>query len=570
MNLRNSKAVAVLKVFARNAGLLVMVLIAAAAGFLIHAALTPESAATAASASPGPAGAAVEWTCSMHPQIRRSEPGDCPICAMDLVPVDEVGGRQSPREFTTSPAGRALMEIATAPVKRKFVAAEVRMVGKIDYDETRLETIAARVPGRLDRLYVDYTGVRVKKGDHMVLIYSPDLLSAQQELIQARQAVEAMNGSDSTLMRETIEATYAAAREKLRLLGLSAGQIEKIEQIGKVSDHLTINAPTGGIVVDKNAREGAYVKTGTRIYTVADLSQMWVRLEAYESDLMWLRYGQAVEFTTVAYPGEVFEGTISFIDPVLDPATRTVKVRVNVPNSEGRLKPGMFVRAVARARVAAGGKVMDADLAGKWISPMHPEIVKDEPGTCDVCGMPLVRTESLGYVAVDPKKADKPLVIPASAPLITGARAVVYVEVPDAEEPTFVGREIVLGPRAGDYYVVRSGLEEGEKVVTRGAFKIDSALQIQARPSMMSPEEDDDRAARDEQPETLPADAVVNARCPVMGSPLDRARVDQDLVRIWKGKRIGFCCAGCPEMWDKLSESEKASKLDAAMPAKGD
>jgi Cu(I)/Ag(I) efflux system membrane fusion protein len=179
---------------------------------------------------------------------------------------------------------------------------------------------------------------------------------------------------------------------------------------------------------------------------------------------------------------------------VLDPETRTVKVRVNVPNPDGRLKPGMFVRAVVSSRIAAGGKVMDADLAGKWISPMHPEIVKNEPGTCDVCGMPLVRTESLGYVRVDPEKADKPLVIPASAPLVTGTRAVVYVEIPGTDRPTYEGREVVLGPRAGDYYLVRAGLSEGQIVVTRGNFKIDSALQISARPSMMSP----DIAARSE------------------------------------------------------------------------
>ncbi len=212
------------------------------------------------------------------------------------------------------------------------------------------------------------------------------------------------------------------------------------------------------------------------------------QLDAYESDLAWLRYGQEVEFSTEAYPGEVFKGRVAFIDPVLNEATRTVKVRVNVSNEDGRLKPEMFVRAIVRSKIASGGRVLDASLAGKWISPMHPEIVKDEPGNCDVCGMPLVRAETLGYVTAEPSDTAKPLVIPVSAALLTGTRAIVYVQVPTAEEPTYEGREIVLGPRAGDYYLVRSGLNEGELVVTNGNFKLDSALQISAKPSMMTPE----------------------------------------------------------------------------------
>jgi Cu(I)/Ag(I) efflux system membrane fusion protein len=204
-------------------------------------------------------------------------------------------------------------------------------------------------------------------------------------------------------------------------------------------------------------------------------------------DMMWVRYGQEVEFLTEAYPGQVFKGTISFIDPVLNTKTRTVKLRVNVENPEAKLKPEMFVRAVVRAKIAHGGKVMDKTMAGKWICPMHPDVVKTEVGICDICGMDLVTTESLGYVKVDtPKEA--PLVIPASAPLITGARAVVYVQLPETEKPTYEGREVILGPRAGDYYIVESGLAEGEVVVTNGNFKIDSALQIQAKPSMMNPE----------------------------------------------------------------------------------
>lgn len=493
MKINEGKIRTIVTAIGKRAGLLVVVLVSIGVGFLLHAALTTGGgegmgAGTEASASQ----AAPElWICSMngqHPYYSSPRPGKCGYCGMDLVRAERTTDTRSLREFSTSEAAKALMDIETSRVERKFVAADVRMVGKVDYDETKLAYISAWVPGRLDKLYVNYTGVPVKKGDHLIYIYSPELLSAQEELIQAKQAVKAIQQSDSSLMRETTQAMYQATREKLRLLGLSEEQVAKVERTGKASDHLKIYSPMAGIVIHKNATEGMYVNTGTRIYTVADLSQMWIRLEAYESDLMWLRYGQKIEFTTVAYPGEVFRGMISFIDPVLDPATRTVKVRVNVPNPDGKLKPGMFVKAVVRSLVAADGKVMDADLAGKWISPMHPEIIKDKPGKCDVCGMDLVRTESLGYVSVDPRKADKPLVIPASAPLVTGTRAIVYVEVPRRDKPTYEGREVVLGPRAGNYYLVRAGLAEGDVVVTRGNFKIDSALQISAKPSMMSPE----------------------------------------------------------------------------------
>ncbi|UCD51849.1 MAG: efflux RND transporter periplasmic adaptor subunit, partial [Phycisphaerales bacterium] len=432
------------------------------------------------------------WTCSMHPQIRLPEPGLCPICNMDLIPVsdDETARAAGPRELTVSAAAAKLMDVETVPVERKTVRTKVRMVGKVEYDETRLAYITAWIPGRLDRLFVDYTGVPVRAGDHMVSLYSPQLLSAQEELLQAVKAAAKINTSSSSLLRETTEGTVQAAREKLRLWGLTAQQVAEIEQSGTVGNHMTIYAPTGGIVIHKNAVEGMYVNEGTRIYTIADLSQVWVKLDAYESDLEWLRYGQEVEFTTVAYPGRTFTGTIAFIDPVLNERTRTTKIRVNVPNPEGKLKPEMFVKAVVHADIAAGGHVMDAALAGKWMCPMHPEIVKSESGLCDICEMPLVTTESLGYTSDGLAVAEKPLVIPVSAALVTGTRAVVYVQKMEGDAPTFEGREIVLGPRAGDYYLVRRGLEEGELVVVKGNFKIDSALQILAKPSMMTPQED--------------------------------------------------------------------------------
>jgi Cu(I)/Ag(I) efflux system membrane fusion protein len=439
-------------------------------------------------ASPGPnAGAesgATTWTCSMHPQIKLPEPGKCPICFMDLIPVEDDSDEPlGPRQLQMSETAARLAEIQTTPVKRQYATNVVRMVGKVDYDETRVANITAWVPGRLDRLFVDYTGVTVREGDHLVSMYSPALIVAQRELLQAMKSAERL----ASLDRELPTSTLRSAEEKLRLLGLLPEQIEEIKRRGAPTDHLTIYAPTGGIVIEKLANEGTYVETGTQIYTIADLSLVWVFLEAYESDVPWLRYGQDVEFTTQAQPGEIFHGRIAFIDPILDDQTRTVQVRVNVPNEDGRLKPGMFVRAAVRSRMAAAGKVFDPSLIGKWISPMHPEIVKDGPGKCDVCGMDLVPAEELGY-AVPKKAPEVPLVIPATAPLITGKRAVVYVRLPDREQPTFEGREVLLGERAGDSYIVRHGLREGELVVTNGNFKIDSALEIQAKPSMMNPE----------------------------------------------------------------------------------
>lgn len=482
------------RALSRHIGLLALIACAALSGYWLRGTAAPDLTASHQHNETAPEDARTTvWTCSMHPPVRRPEPGDCPICGMDLIPLDEEAHADtgSERRFTTTEASRALMKIQTSPVERRFVEAPVRMVGKVAYDETRLGYITAWVPGRIERLYADYTGVKVSKGDHMVDLYSPDLLAAKEELRRAREALKRMPAGAPAVLRETAEATLTAVRNRLQRWGMTAAQIDRAESGGAASDRITVYAPMGGTVIDRNGQEGMYVETGTRIYTLADLARMWVLLDAYESDLPWLKYGERVTFTTEAYPGDAFEGRIAFIDPFVDPRTRTVKVRVNVDNSDERLKADMFVRAVAHPQVAQGGKVMDPALAGKWISPMHPEIVKDGPGTCDVCGMALVPAEDLGYVPATADASDKPLVIPASAALVTGKRAVVYVEIPDRERPTYEGREIVLGPRAGDHYIVRGGLEEGERVVTEGNFKIDSALQIQAKPSMMNPTEEE-------------------------------------------------------------------------------
>jgi len=527
-------------------------IIAFAAGFLIKSYLQP-SPAEAEHKQPG--GETEEqgeqwWTCSMHPEVRLPKPGICPKCPMELIPVTSSAGDIGERQISFSEAAIKLMEIETTAVERKFATAEIRMVGKIDYDETRVKHITAWVRGRIDRLYVDFTGVNVKKGDHMVYLYSGELLGDQQALLAAIAGAKNVKSESSTLATRLKSANVEAVRTRLRLRGLTDKQIAEIEESGKPVTHLTIYSPIGGTVIEKKATEGMYVDEGTHIYTVADLSHLWVKLDAYESDLPWIQYGQDVEFTTEAYPGEVFKGKISFRDPVLNAKTRTVKLRVNVDNTEGKLKPEMFVRAVVRSRIAGGGKIMTPEMAGKWICPMHPAVVKIDAGDCDICGMDLVTTESLGYVVDAPKEA--PLVIPATAPLITGTRAVVYVMVPGAEKPTYEGREIVLGSRAGDYYIVKSGLAEGEIVVTNGNFKIDSALQIQARPSMMNPE---GAAVPGHHHGTDPtakksSDGPGEQKlCPVMG-----LAINKDLFTVYKGKKVYFCCPGCKPEFEKNPE----------------
>ena len=425
------------------------------------------------------------WTCSMHPQIKQPGPGQCPLCGMDLIPVssEQSAGNEGARELKLSKHAIKLAEIQTVPAEKKFVAAEIRLAGKVEYDETRLSSITAWMPGRIERLYVDFTGVRVNKGEHLVELYSPELITAQQELLLG---LKMQKGKSSRLGKSALK-NVEATREKLRLWGLTKQQINNVEKTDKVSDRTTIYSPISGIVIHKNGFEGEYLKTGTRIYTIADLSQLWIKLDAYESDLVWIRYGQDVEFTVKAYPGEIFKGKISFIDPILNPKTRTIKVRVNVQNPEGLLKPEMFVTAVVYPKVAAGGKVMDPAMANKWVCSMHPEIVREKKGKCDICGMPLVTSESMGYLSITEAENKAPIVIPVTAPLISGERAVVYVQV-SGKEGTFEGREVVLGPRAGDYYLVKEGLSEGERVVVNGNFKIDSAIQILAKPSMMNPE----------------------------------------------------------------------------------
>jgi Cu(I)/Ag(I) efflux system membrane fusion protein len=385
------------------------------------------------------------WTCSMHPQIKLPEAGQCPICFMDLIPLVSGEEETTGNRITMSENARKLAEIQTTRVIRKKVEKEILLSGKIDYDETNVYHISAWTGGRLDKLYADYTGLEVKKGDPLVEIYSPELFSVQQELIQIKRQYDIYKGQNNKLAKSS-KITLEATREKLKLLGLKDNQIKQLENNSIPQKNITIPSTSSGVIIKKYFDEGMYVKTGMAIYEVVDLSQLWVMLYAYEKDLPFIQLGQKVEMKNKALPDESIIGRVDFISPIINEQTRSGKIRINIDNRQGKLKPGMFVQAKIYAKIDSNGKI------------------------------------------VNPNKKHKnyPIVIPASAPLITGKRAVVFVKLTDKDEPTYETREIILGPAAGDYYIVLKGLKEGEYVVTSGNFKIDSAMQLEDKLSMMN------------------------------------------------------------------------------------
>ena len=421
----------------------------------------------------------VVWTCSMHPQIRLNAPGQCPICKMDLIPgkdsAADMKADPAAPVLQLSPAAEKLAEVEVSKVERKLVAQEVKLVGRVEPDESRIARISMRFSGWIEQLYVNYTGIAVRKGDHIAEVFSPDLIIMQREYLDALRESGGNSGNG----------TVKSVVNKMRIWGFSPEQIDEIGKKGKISERLTVLAPIDGIVIEKGVVKGQYFNKEEKLFTIADLSHLWLVLDAYETDIQFLRYGQSLNFQVDAWPGENFRGRISYINPMMDRQTRTIPVRVDLDNSNGKLKPGRYARAEVYVSLDDKGMVINNELAGKWISPMHPRIVKDAPGTCDVCGMALVPAESLGYVGASAAASGAPLVNPASAPLITGRRAIVYVRTGPGR---YEGRQIVPGAKVGNYYMVKSGIKEGEEVVTSGNMKIDSAVQIAGLKSMTSPE----------------------------------------------------------------------------------
>lgn len=387
------------------------------------------------------------YTCSMHPQIRNHGPGDCPICGMDLVPVGEGASSAPPTRIMLSDRARALAELQTIPVQRMREAGELRLLGRVEPDESSRKDVTAWVGGRIDRLYVRTTGEQVRRGQTVASLYSPEVYSAHQDLIAAREQVERLAGGSPTAAAAARSA-LTAARDRLRLLGVPADEVTRMEEADEPTQGTPIRSPFGGTVIDRVATEGAYVQTGAVLYRLADLDRVWIELDAYESDLPRIDVGMPVTIAVEALPGELFEGQVAFVDPTLDPQRRTAGVRVEVPNPDGRLRPGLFAEAAVHTGEAAPGTV-------------------------------------------------PPLVIPATAPLFTGKRAVVYVEVRTEGEVAYEPRTVRLGPKMGNVYPVVAGLLEGEHVVQRGAFALDADLQIHGGPSMMT--RPDDQAPSDEQ-----------------------------------------------------------------------
>lgn len=363
------------------------------------------------------------WTCSMHPQVQLTEPGDCPICGMDLIPANSEGNEdnESPVLKMTE-SSMALAQIQTIQVGSTAGESKLELTGKIQADERESASITAKFPGRIERLYVSFTGEKVVKGQKLASIYSPELLSAQQELLEASK------------IKSDFPEIYQAAKQKLRLWKLSEEQISSIEVAGKIQELFDVFAEHGGIVMGRNVAVGDYITTGQALFQIVNLDKVWVILDAYESDLDQIQVGTPIQFTVAGIPNTKFSSKVSFVDPVINPETRVAAVRAELPNGQGKLLPEMFVKA---------------------------EISKNG-------------------------NSQTTILVPRTAVLWSGKRSVVYVKVPNQSPAGFEMREVEIGALQGDNYTVLSGLENGEEIVVNGAFTIDAASQLAGKPSLMN------------------------------------------------------------------------------------
>ncbi len=364
------------------------------------------------------------WTCSMHPQIRLSEPGSCPICGMDLIPATSKrsAADANPLVHEMTPQAIAMANIHTSRVTGVSPEGELFLTGKVKADERQLASVTAKFPGRIEQLFVNFTGQVVRQGERLATIYSPELVTAQKELLEANST------------KATYPELYEAAREKLRLWKLNEKQIDALENSGKVQDQFDVLADKGGIVTQRNISVGDYVNTGSVLFDVVDLSRVWIMIDAYESDLPFVKMGDEVSFTAAGIPGQTFTAKVTYIDPVINANTRAASVRAEATNRNGELRPEMFINARIRTTL---------------------------------------------------RKGQSSLAIPRTALLWSGKRSIVYVKVPDTEFPTYEMREITIGPRMGEMWLVEVGLEAGEEIVTNGVFAIDAAAQLSGNYSML-------------------------------------------------------------------------------------
>ena len=363
------------------------------------------------------------WTCSMHPQIMQPEPGDCPICGMDLIPADGGSDVLLADQFKLTENAMALANIQTTIVSKGNVEGNtIKLSGKIAENEEANAVQVSYFAGRIERLDVSFTGEEVRKGQLLATIYSPELYAAQQELITA--------GS----LKESQPDLYKAVRNKLKLWKLSEIQINQIEETGKVQENFPVYATVSGTVTEKLVEQGDYIKQGQPLLNIANLNTVWGNFDVYENQINRFKKGQEVLITTNAYPNKEFKGKVDFIDPILNTKTRTVTLRVVLNNMDDRFKPGMFV------------------------------IANIEGSTSN---------------------NDEVLTIPVTAVLWTGERSVVYLK-SNPDQPVFEMREIKIGNQIGNEYEVLEGLIVGNEIVTNGTFTVDAAAQLQGKKSMMN------------------------------------------------------------------------------------
>ena len=363
------------------------------------------------------------WTCSMHPNIKLPEAGDCPICGMDLIPASqESAGSSNPQALQMTEEAMAMAQVQTLVVGEGNAKKELTLSGKIQADERENASLTVKFPGRIEKLYVTFTGEQVKAGQKLATLYSPELMNAQKELLEAART------------KATFPQLYQASKEKLTLWKLSAAQIAEIERAGVVKEKWDILADQSGVVIQKNVSVGDYVATGSVLFTVTNLNKLWLLLDVYETDLPSVSLGDEIQYTVAGRAGNPFTAKVSFIDPLLNAQTRAASIRAEIPNVGNSLKPEMFVTARLRNKNSQ--------------SPAN-------------------------------------LLIPRTAVLWSGKRSVVYVKVPNSSVAAFEMREVQVS-RQGEEYRIESGLSSGEEIAIQGVFAIDASAQLSGKQSMMS------------------------------------------------------------------------------------